>query len=290
MLAEFHLYNGNKLKISSNGEIFLIEKHKGKETKRQVQCDILDFFPYVQKVQIKNILKNVDSELFNLIREKFSEYEEIHNCPFGSLENKPIDLKNGNIFLGEVASEQIFGTGKNILNYFNPPGADQNVNTNYLKFKSINGAILFIAKTPIKHSISWDSINGGSSNQDSDNINSGVYGAMKKTINEEIYRIRLLKGENEFLPSGVKAANQFSSEWDDLMTALVSSNAGYDNERLIRDSSQGYGARSWVQEAGYIYSSFRVCRGGLDISSINDCDSDAEDSRCGWRPVLELEN
>jgi hypothetical protein len=291
MLAEFHLYNGNKLKISSNGEIFLIEKHKCKEMKRQVQCNISDFFPYVQKVQINTRLKRFDYGIFNLIQEKFEDFEIISNGPIGSMEENSVDLGKGCLFLGEVSTQHIFGTGKNILEYFDPIGINQNVNTDYLKFQDKNGSILFIAKTPVKHSVSWDSINGGSDVQEPNNAESGVYGAMQKVIDGETYKIRLLKGASSNPSSGTGIARHKNSEWDDLLVALVSASVGYTDSTLITNYDCGNGSLSWVQEQNPAYHSLhsdRVNRGYYGVSVFNSSHSSGTLSDYGWRPVLEL--
>jgi hypothetical protein len=281
MLAEFYLYNGNKLRIYSNGEIFLIEKNKSKEIKRLVQCDVLDFFPYVEKVRINDGLQQNNFELFNLIRENFDGYETRHNIPVASMEKNPIDLKNGYLFMGETSSDQIFGFGKNILDIFDPGGCDANVDTDYMKFRSKNGEILFVAKKPVKHSVSWNSINGGSDIQDPGNENSAVYGAMQEGINGETYKIRLLTGGNSNQASGA------GGEWGDLLVALNIYDSNSYNDAYFRTGS-GNGGTSWTQEQYGSSSSYRVTRGYLGVSGFHYFNSSNTHSFYGWRPALEL--
>jgi hypothetical protein len=285
------LYNGNKLRVYSNGEIFLIEKHKTKEIRRQVECNISDFFPYVRKVQINKHLRRFDSGLLDLIQLKFNDFETISNGPIGSMEENSVDLGNGCLFLGEVSNEHIFGTGKNILEYFNPTGINQNENTDFLKFQDKSGSILFIAKTPVKHSVSWDSVNGGSDVQEPNNAESGVYGAMQKVIDGETYKIRLLKGASSNPYSGSGTARHKNSEWDDLLVELVSASVGYTDATLMTNYDRGNGSLSWVQEQNPAYHSLhsdRVNRGYYGVSVFNSSHSSGTLSDYGWRPVLEL--
>jgi hypothetical protein len=281
MLAEFYLYNGNKLRVSSNGEFFLIEKHKGKEMKRQVQCNISDFFPYVQKVNINERIKQNNVELFNLIGENFNGYEVKNNIPVASMEKNSINLKNGYTFLGETSNDQIFGIGKNILNHFNPEGCNASTETDYLKFKTKDGIVLFIAQKPVKHSISWDSINGGSGHQDSTNVNSGVYGAMQRTINGETYKIRLLTGGN------ANPASSDGGEWNHLLVELNTHNSSIYND-IYFGTGSGNGRASWTQEQHSSNSSTRVVRGLYGVSLFFHYYSYYAISGSGWRPVLEL--
>jgi hypothetical protein len=212
------------------------------------------------------------------------------NIPEGSLEDKPIDLDNGFVFLGEVTNDQIFGEGKSILNHFNPTGSSTYIDTNYLKFGGINGRFLFVAKNTVKNYISWDSINesayfsNGSSQKGKENypgIFSGVYGDMKKTINGNSYEIRLLTGAN------INTANQSGTqvsggEWDDLLLALSNQNSPDYGSLNIG------GQASWVQEQSGSFSFGRLFRGYGGISNLSQGYSNSSSVHFSWRPVLEL--
>jgi hypothetical protein len=280
MLAEFYLYNGNKLRISQKEEFFLIEKYKQGEIERLVQCNIADFFPYVQSVRMSEHLKHSNPDLFKLIQEKFKKYEKISDIPNGSLEKNPFDLKNGCLFFGEVSTKQLFGERNTILNYFNPEGKNMNVSTDYLKFKDENGSILFVAKIPIKHSISWNSINGGSTTQDPGSINSAVYGSMQRDINGNIYKIRLLTGGN------ANPATDPGGEWDRLIVGLNTYDLNIYNDSYFGNTPRK-GISSWVQEQYGYTPSFRANRGYVNISLFSFKTSANSLSQCCWRTVLE---
>jgi hypothetical protein len=280
MLVEFHLYNGNKLRISQKEEFLLIEKYKQAEIERPVQYNITDFFPYVEKVRINESLKQSNADLFDLIKGRFKKYEKISDIPNGSLEESPFDLRNGCLFLGEVSTKQIFGSKNTILNYFNPEGKNMNVSTDYLKFKDENGSILFVAKIPVKRSISWNAINGGNSNQDPGSINSAVYEAMKRDINGNIFKIRLLTGGN------ANPATDPGGEWDRLIVGLNTYDLNIYNDSYFGNTPRK-GISSWVQEQYGYTPSFRANRGYVNISLFSFKTSANSLSQCCWRPVLE---
>jgi hypothetical protein len=193
-----------------------------------------------------------------------------------------IPVGGGYTFLGEVTTAQLFGTEQNITNHFNPAGIARNLNTNYLKFENTNGTILFVAKTPVKHSISWDSINGGSNSQDPTRTDSGVYGAMKRTINGDTYKIRLLTGGN------ANPASSAGGEWNHLLVELVNAGVGYTDATFITHYSHSNGEFCWTQEQHSSGSSYRVGRGGSGVSDFAYDYSGHEYDYDGWRPALEL--
>jgi hypothetical protein len=198
----------------------------------------------------------------------------------GTLLNIPVG--GGYTFLGEVTTDQLFEPGKTILDYFDPTGTNFNTTTNYLKFENTDGTVLFVAKTPVKHSISWDAINGGNSTQDPSNVNSGVYGAMQRIINGETYKIRLLTGGND------NPASSAGGEWDHLLVALVNAGIGYTDATLITYYEDGDGSASWTQEQFGPHSSRRVHRGDIGVSNFDYNNSSDMGSDSGWRPALEL--
>jgi hypothetical protein len=140
---------------------------------------------------------------------------------------------------------------------------------------------LFIAQKPVKHSISWDSINGGSGHQDSTNVNSGVYGAMQRTINGETYKIRLLTGGNANPASGA------GGEWNHLIVSLNTYDSSIYND-VYFGTGFGNGRASWAQEE--YGSNFFNCvyRGSSGVSAFSLINSYTSYFYFGWRPALEL--
>jgi hypothetical protein len=231
-------------------------------------------------IELTNVIENI---------EVVAEYEEVQTASTGPIPGTLLNIPvgGGYTFLGEVTTPQLFGENQTILDHFNPTGTNFNTDTNYLKFENTNGTILFVPKTPVKHSISWDAINGGNATQDPSNVNSGVYGAMQKTINGETYKIRLLKGANTNPSSGSDTARHDNSEWDHLLVALNTHNSSIYNDAYFGTGS-GNGRGSWTQEQYESISSSRVSRGYYGLSIFVYENSFNTHSNNGWRPVLEL--
>ena len=126
----------------------------------------------------------VGQEKFSNNRFRYNLSVEIGGVE-GGLED-PINLGNGNQYLGIVDDLMTIGeleeaTG---INDDTTDGgqrmshiSDDNYQIPFLKFEH-DGKTLFVAQKPVKSYISWDAINGGSSDQDSNSTSSAVYGAM----------------------------------------------------------------------------------------------------------------
>ena len=212
--------------------------------------------------------------------------------PIGNLENEPVNLNTGYHFLGRVTREQLFGIGQTITSHFNPSGTFLNTTTDYLKFKrDSDDLIIFVAQKPVKHSVSWQAINGGNSNQYGQpgysgttvgKENSGVYGDMQKTINGEKYKLRLLTGGD------ANPASSAGGEWDHLIVGLNTLNSSIYNNAYFGTGS-GVGRQSWVQEQEISDTSNRVRRGYWSVSYFDYVSlSITVSNSTGWRPALEL--
>jgi uncharacterized repeat protein (TIGR02543 family) len=215
--------------------------------------------------------------------EVVAEYEQTQTASTGPIPGTLLNIPvgGGYTFLGEITTAQLFGSGQTILDHFNPTGTNFNTTTNYLKFENTDGTVLFVAKTPVKHTISWDAINGGNATQNAGNVNSGVYGAMQKTINGETYKIRLLTGGN------ANPASSAGREWNHLLVALNTHNSSVYNDAYFGTGS-GNGRASWTQEQSSSSSSDRVLRGLGGVSVFGHNSSGSSSSSLGWRPALEL--
>lgn len=117
-------------------------------------------------------------------------------------------------FFGEVESSKLID-GLTLARITTlSAGVNINSDTSWLKFVR-KGKILFVAKKPFKHSISWDHLDEMSL----------VYGNRLVKIKEKFYRIRLMEG-SESIPSFWEHQEEGAyydppvthrSEWNDLM-------------------------------------------------------------------------
>ena len=212
-------------------------------------------------------------------------------------------------FFGEVSTTALI-TGDALASQVGiSQGTSQHSTAGWLKF-AYKGKIQFIAKKPIRNSISWDAINTAKC----------VYGdSGDKTvvIDGKTYKVTLMRAlEPTNDPKTVASANSgevnHGSEWNRLMCQIheeaingsweypdnIESDIGilehslgsgsqgmYDDADLVVKS--GDGRVSWCQEMG-TSTSGRLVRGSDGVSnSYNGTSSDAG-SYYGWRPVLEL--
>ena len=219
-------------------------------------------------------------------------------------------------FFGEVpASELITGdalaSGCGISQ-----GTSQHSTAGWLKF-AYKGAIQFVAKKPIRHSISWDAINTA-------NCVYGDSGDKTVTIDYKTYKVTLMKGANDkFNPkqpisdqtgggNGYRGELNYYSEWNRLMCqiheqainkswdypevvesdiGILEHGLGNGNQGMYSDAdlvlSSGDGRYSWSQEMSTSTSN-RLRRGYRGVSYSIHGASSGTGSNYGWRPVLRL--
>lgn len=203
-------------------------------------------------------------------------------------------------WFGEVKASELI-TGDELARLIGlTAGTSQYSNEPWLKF-AYKGDILFIAKKPFRHSISWEEI---------EKVNA-IYG--DRLINHKGLKFALMLpraiGEdvqpNPKVVSNVynEAAN-YNSMWNKLMLPIhknapsnwrykknVNSptenwNVGYTDADLIVESRAGKGSNSWCQEkVGNLYA---ILRGSGDISDSTKFYFSSRYPFCGWRPVLKL--
>lgn len=218
--------------------------------------------------------------------------------------NAPIDLTGspgGKLFVAGNMQEGYFGevpaskliTGTALASAVGiSAGTSQFSDIGWLKF-AWKDKIQFIAKKPIRHSISWDNINTAGC----------VFGTKTVVIGGLTYKVRLMR-------SGIKdpVANldgdMHGSEWNRLMLpihieakdkswaypAKVEASIPYwgidfTDGDLHTHNSFGSGSYSWCQET---QSASRVLRGISGVSYSGADPSSGAASYFGWRPVLEL--
>lgn len=161
-----------------------------------------------------------------------------------------------------------------------------NTSVNWLKF-SIDGAILYVAQKPLRHTIGWSSIAAANC----------VYGNSNITINNISYKIRLLKGDTvnpatrigngTWIAEFTKALDN-TIEWG--RTIRKCSDGGFASMSTIDlGVTSGAGGSSWCQETANSFGSgYAVIRGGsTNGPRFYGNRNDSSISR-GWRPVLEL--
>ena len=174
-------------------------------------------------------------------------------------------------------------------------GTSQFSSEGWLKF-AYQGKIQFVAKKPIRHSISWNDIN----------IANCVYGDKTVNIGGLTYKVRLMRGAN-IDPTGAREGSvNHNSEWNKLMLPIhinakdkswaypnnVEADVPYwgidfTDADLLTHENYGNGSYAWCQEEGLINVQ-RLYRGGSGVSSSNSISRLSSSFLFGFRPVLEL--
>ena len=220
-------------------------------------------------------------------------------------------------FFGEVSASELI-TGDALASECGiSQGTSQHSTAGWLKF-AWKGNVQFVAKKPIRHSISWDAINAAKCVY-------GDSGGKTVTIDGLTYKVTLMKGANDkFNPkqpikdqtgggNGYNGEVNHGSEWNRLMCqiheqalnkswdypgniesdiGILEHNLGNGNQGMYNDAdlivASGDGRLSWCQEMS-TSTSDRLLRGyeGVSYSSGYHASSGAG-SGCGWRPVLRL--
>lgn len=173
----------------------------------------------------------------------------------------------------------------------------------WLRFK-LDGQELYVAKTPVRHSVSWNQIYYAG-------LVYGMHGPgispgsppidQNRTIEIDgrIYRVRILKGADTdpgTAPNGVDdPVGTHNSEWTRLFAPIAVTNfpsytgpkfASYTDAELgVGGSLPGRGG--WCQEIN-ANSSARLFRGSLGLSRTVWGTPSIMNTGNGWRPVLEL--
>ena len=172
-------------------------------------------------------------------------------------------------------------------------GTSQFSDEGWLKF-GYKDNIEFVAKKPIRHSISYNAINAAGC----------VFGTKTVTIGDATYKVRLIRAGTIDPMTASSGASNHGSEWNRLMLPIhieaknkswaypdnVESDIPYwgvdfTDEDLLTKNTFGSGSYSWCQET---YSSYRVYRGHTGVSYSDNNNPSNAIAGCGWRPVLEL--
>ena len=221
------------------------------------------------------------------------------------------DMEEG--FFGEVSANDLISGDDLASEVGISAGTSQHSTAGWLKF-AYKGKIQFVAKKPIRHTISWNNINDADC----------VYGDKIINIKGLTYKVRLMRGANDKFdpktpikdqPDGGNGYNgelNHYSEWNRLMCqiheeaidkswgypACVEDDIGilehslgsgkngmYSDDDIVMKS--GDGRYSWCQEMAET-TSRRLYRGYYGVSTSLSRSAPNATSGSGWRVVLEL--
>lgn len=200
-------------------------------------------------------------------------------------------------FFGEVSTSDLI-SGDELASLIGlTAGTSQFSDEPWLKF-ALDGDIIFVAKKPFRHTVSWDSINSAGA----------VFGDKIVKIKGLNYSVSLLRGLNNSYPVGSSnnpsdgVANH-GSEWNRLMLPIhvnapsswsypdnVDSptedwGIDYTDKDLLTHYNHGDGNYSWCQDTSGTY---RLVRGYGGVSYSLRTTSSNSGSGLGWRPKLKL--
>lgn len=194
-------------------------------------------------------------------------------------------------FLGEVSDEELISGDQLALEVGLSAGVPVNQGAGWLKFIH-RGKILYIAKKPLRHSISWDQLY-------SSGLVYGVEGPGPSTgtngieVDQNVVvpvgadsavKVRLLTGGN------ANPSDSAGGEWNELLYPISDGDpdrrgwAAYTNSELGFLSS----AHQWAQEDRDTTASQAVVRGGGGVTFYIYLSKTSGDYQRLWRPVLEL--
>lgn len=226
-------------------------------------------------------------------------------------------------FYGEVSAQELYTGDELALMLGVTEGSPINSNGGWLKF-SHNDNILFIAKQPFRHSITWAHLYERGLVYGTDDNGKAPYGTPTNQLtkvrkNGNDFVVRLMTGANAdpfddtdplFYPSTDMCQLNIGggSEWNDLMYRIhqlvpdcpatnhradtsggpqIGDNwANYTDTDIVVGG--GLGRTSWVQEQAMSNSAYRAYRGSSDLAYFYRNTATYVGSTIGWRPVLQL--
>lgn len=150
-----------------------------------------------------------------------------------------------------------------------------------------HGQVLYIAKKPYRHTVSWDNINTANAVY---GVNLGATGRTRLTKGSIQLDVKLMKGATKD-PSPASSPGR---QWDELIYRVaaevpagqVGANWGtYTNTDL---QITGNGSYCWMQEIYQPSTSNRVRRGNSSLSNFGYIASSGANTNGGWRPCLAL--
>ena len=229
-------------------------------------------------------------EKSSIARAVFGNVGLIVNVP-GKLKLIAGDMKEG--YFGVVPASKLI-TGDALASAVGiSEGTSQFSDEDWLKF-AWKGNVQFVAKKPIRNSISWNAINTAGC----------VFGTKTVTIGDATYKVRLMRAGIVDPMEAASGVSNHGSEWNRLILPIhieakdkswaypanVEADIPYwgvdfTDEDLLTKNTFGSGSYSWCQET---YSSSRGSRGNLGVSYSSSLAPTNTNAIYGWRPVLEL--
>ena len=186
---------------------------------------------------------------------------------------KDYDESTGTGYYGEVSHTDLISGDALATEVDLSAGTGQHSAAGWLKFYD-QGKVLFVAKKPFRHSLSWNHIN----------YKNLVFGDTEITIDGYTYKVRLLLGGGSSPGTG--------SEWNRLVYRIhedVPADQPGDNWAELTNADIvvefGDGRATWCQESS---DTDRVCRGNAGLSDWLPLSPTYVNWPVGWRPVLEL--
>lgn len=177
-------------------------------------------------------------------------------------------------FLGEVATADFIAGDALATAMTLTAGTAINTTEPWLKFDD-RGKILYIAKKPYRHSITWNNLS-----------TAGVLTGTKTiVIGGKSYYVRTISGGASSPGTG--------SEWNTYLYRVHSSEplgtrlANYSNLDLGIDTSQ-LGCLTQCRDVSSLNTNNNVVRGNGDITLYNANAKTTGGTTRGWRPILEL--
>ena len=216
-------------------------------------------------------------------------------------------------FFGEVPTTELI-TGDDLATQIGlTAGTAQYSTEPWLKF-ALDGNIIYVAKKPYRHSISWEHIyQAGAVYGTGDN---GLYPSggnrlqdANITVDGFSLDVTLLKGTNTdpaiYTSGGWDIDYTYTSEWNRLMYPIHSGVhtdsrnpstpsvpyaqwASYSDSDLIVYYRVGNGSYSWVQETQNTDTTYRFIRSSNGVTYADRHPSTGTPSVIGWRPALRL--
>ena len=194
-------------------------------------------------------------------------------------------------FLGEMTDAELISGQDLALAVGLSVGVAVNDGSGWLKFTH-QGKILYIAKKPIRKSISWDYLYqaGLVYGVDGPGLFPGTDGV---AVNQEVVvpigadhlmKVRLLTGGD------VNPMSTAGGEWNDIFYPICNNDPEGRFWAMYTESDLGLttGGHQWVQETDAVNNTYAFIRGGGQLTRILSVSKDLKASNMSWRPVLEL--